>query len=164
MRTGFTGHEKQGEKNTGSLFYSRYFFRRFAIIPFVYISLRFQFLPYKYILFRFPERGVFHFFIFYIFSMFQKGDKNITGDVKIDGKTDRLEDVLDPFRCTPLGESQNFRSARDHVHAGRRCFPVGQAEIIETVVSLCRAAQCMPEIKDTALTFVFGIDSTPSVP
>ena len=39
--------------------------------------------------------------------MFQKGDKNITGDVKIDGKTDRLEDVLDPFRCTPLGESQN---------------------------------------------------------
>ena len=90
--------------------------------------------------------------------MFQKGDKNITGDVKIDGKTDRLEDVLDPFRCTPLGESLNFRSARDHVHAGRRCFPVGQAEIIETVVSLCRTAQCMAEIKDTALTFVFGID------
>lgn len=90
--------------------------------------------------------------------MFQKGDKNITGDVKIGGKADRLEDVLDPFRCTPLGESQNFRSARDHVHAGRRRFTVGQAEIIETVVSLCRAAQCMAEIKDTALTFVFGID------
>lgn len=34
--------------------------------------------------------------------MFQKGDKNITGNVKIDGKADRLEDVLDPFRCTPL--------------------------------------------------------------
>ena len=79
--------------------------------------------------------------------MFQKGDKNITGDVKIGGKADRLEDVLDPFRCTPLGESQNFRSARDHVHAGRRRFPVGQAEIIETVVSLCRAAQCVAEIK-----------------
>lgn len=61
--------------------------------------------------------------------MFQKGDKNITGDVKIGGKADRLEDVLDPFRCTPLGESQNFRSARDHVHAGRRRFPVGQAEM-----------------------------------
>ena len=90
--------------------------------------------------------------------MFQKGDKNITGDVKIGGKADRLEDVLDPFRRAPLGESQNFRSARDHVHAGRRRFTVGQAEIIETVVSLCRAAQCVAEIKDTALTFVFGID------